>query len=160
MNSKKILFNVTKNISCLTYMRQHQQSLYSHYVDKNYVLPSILANALRYSSDSPLKCWNCNFMYKSDLFCSKCKVLQEPPENITYFDIIGIPKSYDVTVADIQKKYIELQKLLHPDKFSTKSEKEKEISEMLSSLVNKAYSTLSHPDSIFLKYLSLKTVKK
>lgn len=61
-------------------------------------------------------------MYKSDLFCSKCKVLQEPPENLTYFDIIGISRSYDVNITEIQKKYKELQKLLHPDKYSTKSE--------------------------------------
>lgn len=38
-----------------------------------------------------------------------------------------------------------MQKLLHPDKFSNKSEKEKQFSEILSSLVNKAYSTLLHP---------------
>ncbi|PBC29236.1 Iron-sulfur cluster co-chaperone protein HscB [Apis cerana cerana] len=72
-------------------------------------------NISKYSSDSPLKCWN------------------------------YIPKTYDVNVTEIQKKYKELQKLLHPDKFSNKSEKEKQFSEILSSLVNKAYSTLLHP---------------
>ena len=61
-------------------------------------------------------------MYKSDLFCAKCKALQEPPENLTYFDIMGIPKSYDLTVAEVQRKYKELQKLLHPDKFGNRTE--------------------------------------
>ncbi|KAG7201742.1 hypothetical protein KM043_004464 [Ampulex compressa] len=73
------------------------------------------------------------------------RILQEPPENLNYFDIIGINKSYDVTIKEIHDKYRELQKLLHPDKFSTKTEREKEISASLSSLVNKAYSTLMHP---------------
>lgn len=145
--------------------KQQQQNLHLYYVDKNYISPLILTNVSQYSSDSLSKCWNCNFVYKSDLFCSKCKVLQEPPENLTYFDIIGVPKSYDVNVTEIQKKYKELQKLLHPDKFGTKSEvrliiidiliclsqnifflqKEKQFSETLSSLVNNAYSTLIHP---------------
>ncbi|KOC66948.1 Iron-sulfur cluster co-chaperone protein HscB, mitochondrial [Habropoda laboriosa] len=58
---------------------------------------------------------------------------------------MAISKSYDVTFLDVQKKYKELQKQLHPDKFSNKSEKEKQLSETLSSLVNEAYSTLIHP---------------
>jgi len=61
-------------------------------------------------------------MCKSELFCAKCKVLQELPQNLTYFDIIGIKEDYDVTNEEIQKKYKELQKMLHPDKFGNKSE--------------------------------------
>nr|XP_012141878.1 PREDICTED: iron-sulfur cluster co-chaperone protein HscB, mitochondrial isoform X1 [Megachile rotundata] len=134
----------TNSVPSLRFVRQ-KRKLYCCYVNKDYFPVSILNNASRYSTASPSKCWNCDFMYKSELFCSKCKVLQEPPENLTYFDIMGIPKSYDVTVTEIQNKYKELQKLLHPDKFSTKSEKEKEISAYFSSLVNKAYTTLCHP---------------
>ena len=121
MYLRKSFLNFTKtyNVLCLNLM---QQNLYSYHVNKNYVPPPILTNISQYSSNSPSKCWNCNFVYKSDLFCSKCKVLQEPPENLTYFDIIGISRSYDVNITEIQKKYKELQKLLHPDKYSTKSE--------------------------------------
>ncbi|XP_017753067.1 PREDICTED: iron-sulfur cluster co-chaperone protein HscB, mitochondrial [Eufriesea mexicana] len=152
MYLRKTLSNFTKkyNVLYLNFIQQ-QQNIHSYYVDKNYIPSLILTNKSQYSnvsqrsSDSPLKCWNCNFVYKSDLFCSKCKVLQEPPENLTYFDIIGIAKSYDINISEIQKKYKELQKVLHPDKFSTKSEKEKQLSETLSTLVNEAYSTLLHP---------------
>ncbi|XP_006571447.1 iron-sulfur cluster co-chaperone protein HscB, mitochondrial [Apis mellifera] len=146
MYFRKNFFNLIKryNVLYLNFTQQ-QENLYLHYVDKNYISSLILTNISKYSSDSPLKCWNCNFTYKSDLFCSKCKVLQKPPENLTYFDIIDIPKTYDVNITEIQKKYKELQKLLHPDKFSNKSDKEKQFSEILSSLVNKAYSTLLHP---------------
>ncbi|XP_006615455.2 iron-sulfur cluster co-chaperone protein HscB [Apis dorsata] len=146
MYLRKNFFNLIKryNVLYLNFIQQ-QENLYSYYIDKNYISSLTLTNISKYSSDSPLKCWNCNFTYKSDLFCSKCKVLQKPPENLTYFDIIDIPKIYDVNVTEIQKKYKELQKLLHPDKFSNKSEKEKQFSEILSSLVNKAYSTLLHP---------------
>ncbi|XP_017788355.1 PREDICTED: iron-sulfur cluster co-chaperone protein HscB, mitochondrial [Habropoda laboriosa] len=145
MYLRRTLFNLTKKYAVLYLNCVQQQSLHSYYVDKNYVPSLIVIHALRYSSDSSLKCWNCNFTHKSDLFCSKCKVLQVPPENVTYFDIMAISKSYDVTFLDVQKKYKELQKQLHPDKFSNKSEKEKQLSETLSSLVNEAYSTLIHP---------------
>ncbi|XP_076751679.1 iron-sulfur cluster co-chaperone protein HscB-like protein, mitochondrial [Xylocopa sonorina] len=159
MYLRRVLFNLRKkyNISCLVLVQQ-QQYVYFHNVERNYNPSQILTNALQYSNDSALKCWNCNFMYKSDLFCSKCKVLQEPPENVTYFDLMGIPASYDVKVAEIQNKYKELQKQLHPDKFGAKSNKEKELSEILSSLVNKAYSTLSNPLKRGLYMLELNNI--
>ncbi|CAK9806241.1 Iron-sulfur cluster co-chaperone protein HscB [Anthophora quadrimaculata] len=145
MYLRRTLFNLAKKYNVLYFNCTQKQNLQSYYVDKTNIPSLIVTHALRYSSDSPLKCWNCNFMYKSDLFCAKCKVLQEPPENLTYFDIMGISKSYDVTFSEIQKKYKGLQKQLHPDKFSNKSEKEKQLSETLSSLVNEAYSTLINP---------------
>lgn len=64
---------------------------------------------------------------------------------MNYFDIMGIKKNYNVINEELHKKYRELQKMLHPDKFGNKSEKERQISENLSSLINKAYSTLMHP---------------
>lgn len=153
------IFNLAKkcNISYL-YLIKQQRNLHSHRVEKYYFPSLILTNVSQYSSDSPLKCWNCNFAYKSDLFCSKCKALQEPSENLTYFDIMGVPKSYDITITEIQRKYKELQKVLHPDKFSNKSEKEKQLSENLSSLVNKAYSTLLHPLKRGLYILKLNNI--
>ncbi|OXU28621.1 hypothetical protein TSAR_010926 [Trichomalopsis sarcophagae] len=101
-------------------------------------------NFLKFS-DCPSKCWQCDFPHKSELFCAKCKALQKLPKDLDYFDIIGVERTFDVVVEDIQKKYRQLQTLLHPDKFGQKSDKEKEISENLSSLVNKAYNTLLHP---------------
>ncbi|CAK9830857.1 Iron-sulfur cluster co-chaperone protein HscB [Anthophora retusa] len=145
MYLRRTLFNLAKKYNFLYFNCTQKQSLQSYYVDKAHVPSLIIIHAPQYSSDSPLKCWNCNFIYKSDLFCTKCKVLQEPPENITYFDIMGISKSYDVKFLEIQKKYRELQKQLHPDKFSNKSKKEKQLSDILSSLVNEAYSTLINP---------------
>ncbi|KAK9720210.1 HSCB C-terminal oligomerization domain [Popillia japonica] len=48
-----------------------------------------------------------------------------------------------------------MQSLLHPDKFSNKSDTEKEISAEYSSLVNKAYNTLQTPIKRALHLLSL-----
>lgn len=61
-------------------------------------------------------------MYKSELFCSKCKALQELPQNLNYFDIIGIKKDYNVVNEEIHEKYRNLQNMLHPDRFGNKSE--------------------------------------
>ncbi|XP_058808336.1 iron-sulfur cluster co-chaperone protein HscB [Phymastichus coffea] len=127
-------------------------------VSKSRVNPiSSSENILRYSSYPP-KCWQCDFPQKSDLFCSKCKALQKPPKDLNYFDIIGVKQDFDISVEDVQKKYRKLQTLLHPDRFGQKTEKEQDLSESLSSLVNKAYSTLMHPLDRGLYMLKLHNV--
>ncbi|KYN31730.1 Iron-sulfur cluster co-chaperone protein HscB, mitochondrial [Trachymyrmex septentrionalis] len=132
--------------------------LYSHHAPSRTTIHSTIPlRSLRFC-DSPPKCWNCDYVYKSELFCSKCKVLQELPRNLNYFDIIGIKRDYNVVNEEIHKKYRELQKMLHPDKFGNKSEKERQISEKLSSLINKVYSTLMHPLKRGLYMLELKGI--
>lgn len=102
---------------------EQQYKLYSqqHHTSKSISHPNFLGG-LRFCSDNPPKCWNCHYVYKSELFCSKCKTLQELPDNLSYFDIIGIKKDYDVTNEEIHTKYRELQNRLHPDRFGNKSE--------------------------------------
>ncbi|XP_015594522.1 iron-sulfur cluster co-chaperone protein HscB, mitochondrial [Cephus cinctus] len=132
---------------------------YQHFYTQCKVRHGMSANNLLhkqwYSSGDPSKCWNCKYPYRSELFCSKCKTLQELPKKLNYFEIMGLRQYYDVDNTELQKKYRQLQNLLHPDRYGNKSEKEKQISEDLSSLLNKAYSTLKHPLSRGLYLLQL-----
>lgn len=138
---------------------KQQRKLHSNCASsKGTVSPIFPAGVLRFCSDTLPKCWNCDYMYKSELFCSKCKVVQELPQNLNYFEIIGIKRNYNVSNEEIHRKYRELQKMLHPDKFGNRSEKERQISENLSSLINKAYSTLAHPLKRGLYMLQLKGI--
>ncbi|CAC5408821.1 hscB [Mytilus coruscus] len=58
---------------------------------------------------------------------------------------MSLDDNFDVDTTLLSQKYKELQKLLHPDKHTLKSEEEKRLFEEQSSLVNKAYSTLIKP---------------
>lgn len=75
-----------------------------------------------YSSETPNKCWQCDYPYKSELFCQKCKTLQKPPENLDYFEILGVKKNYDIESKELHKKYTQLQNILHPDRFGRRTE--------------------------------------
>jgi len=110
---------IRKSVVAVSPVKQ-KCKLYSHHAPSRTTIHSTIP--LRFCSDSPLKCWNCDYVYKSELFCSKCKVLQELPRNLNYFDIIGVKRDYNVVNEEIHKKYRELQKMLHPDKFGNKSE--------------------------------------
>uniref|UniRef100_A0A1B6G6W6 J domain-containing protein n=1 Tax=Cuerna arida TaxID=1464854 RepID=A0A1B6G6W6_9HEMI len=91
-------------------------------------------------------CWNCNASVNSkSIFCESCGVLQPVNRTADFFEIIGVNRSYMTDNASLRQKYRSLQTLLHPDKFSSKPKKEQELSEEFSSVVNKAYSTLSDP---------------
>ena len=59
-----------------------------------------------------------------------------PPRGIDYFAVFGLERTFDVDTGDLASTYKSLQRLLHPDKFTLKSDKEKELSDQWSALVN------------------------
>lgn len=78
---------------------------------------SILTH-LRYVS-----CWSCginNSNLLSNLFCPHCKALQKPDNSENYFRILGVKETYDLDEVELAKKYKDLQKYLHPDKFGNR----------------------------------------
>lgn len=105
-----------------------------------------------------LNCWNCKqpLDKTSGFFCMACKVIQPPEEGISFFKIMDCDYSFTLNTHKLQKRYLQLQRSLHPDNFSQKSVKEQEYSESHSALVNKAYQTLLKPLSRGLYMLELK----
>ncbi|KAM4576443.1 iron-sulfur cluster co-chaperone protein HscB [Odontesthes bonariensis] len=113
----------------------------------------------RSCSTSPVKlnCWNCKqFLDKTPaFFCSSCKVIQPPEEGTSFFKIMDCDYKFTLDTQKLQKRYLLLQRSLHPDNFSQKSVKERDFSESQSALVNKAYKTLLKPLSRGLYMLEL-----
>ncbi|GLH09739.1 Uncharacterized protein GBIM_14778 [Gryllus bimaculatus] len=103
-------------------------------------------------------CWKCGNGNNSVMFCKNCNALQKPNKNINYYDILGIDSTFDLDTNDLTKKYRKLQSILHPDKYASSSENERNISEEYSSVVNKAYSTLLPPLARGLYLLELQGV--
>ncbi|XP_008283614.1 iron-sulfur cluster co-chaperone protein HscB [Stegastes partitus] len=104
-----------------------------------------------------LNCWNCSQLFdkKPTFFCMSCKVVQPPEEGTSFFQIMDCDCTFTLDTQKLQKRYLQLQRSLHPDNFSQKSAKEQEYSESQSALVNKAYKTLLKPLSRGLYMLEL-----
>uniref|UniRef100_A0A8B9J9D5 Si:ch211-207k7.4 n=1 Tax=Astyanax mexicanus TaxID=7994 RepID=A0A8B9J9D5_ASTMX len=96
------------------------------------------------SSAEMRSCWSCGSPAQL-FFCSACKIIQPPNHGATYFQILNCDQTFAVDVPELQRRYLELQRSLHPDNFSLKSPTEQEYSEKQSALVNKAYRTLQKP---------------
>ena len=62
-----------------------------------------------------------------------------------FFELFELPVSYEVDLNQVQKKYMELQKLVHPDKFANASDAEKRLSMQQTSWINEAQTTLKDP---------------
>lgn len=106
-------------------------------------------------------CWNCKQLLDRtpSFFCMSCNVVQPPEEGASYFKIMNCDYTFTLDAQKLQKRYLQLQRSLHPDNFSQKSVKEQEYSESQSALVNKAYKTLLKPLSRGLYMLELEGVR-
>lgn len=93
-------------------------------------------------------CWKCGaFIDRSvDIHFCSCGVIQKPFTD-DYFQLLGIDMDFDLDATILAKSFRDLQRKLHPDKFSGKSNQEKELSQEQASLVNRAYNILRHPMS-------------
>ncbi|XP_026980202.1 iron-sulfur cluster co-chaperone protein HscB isoform X1 [Sagmatias obliquidens] len=109
-------------------------------------------------SNSP-RCWNCGGLggpLRGDrFFCPQCCALQPPDPTRDYFSLMDCNRSFRVDTAKLQHRYQQLQRLIHPDFFSQRSQTEKDFSEKHSTLVNDAYKTLLAPLSRGLYLLKL-----
>lgn len=121
-------------------------STFCFYNQRTFTLSQTNVNRRQYSTTSERTCWKCGNKVDNneELFFCKCGVVQDI-KGLTFFELMGIPESFDIDVTSLTQKYRDLQRQLHPDKYTLKSEREKQIAEEQSSCVNKAYFTLLKP---------------
>lgn len=89
-----------------------------------------------------VSCWSCRGPVKSGvLFCQTCKAVQ-PPGQISHFSRLGMSASFDLDKADLDRRFFDLQRQLHPDRFATRAEKERALSQSQSVTLNEAHEIL------------------
>lgn len=94
-------------------------------------------------------------------FCKKCAAIKHPNafHEVSHYRLLSVPERFSVDVKRVELSMKNLQKILHPDKFSSAGQmkREKEYSEEISARVNEAYGKLRDP-LLRAKYLfGLKT---
>ncbi|KAK8821826.1 hypothetical protein WA556_002271 [Blastocystis sp. ATCC 50177/Nand II] len=97
-------------------------------------------------------CWNCHhFTDCHDRFCPTCHKIQ-PVYSVeeggcNFFQLFGLPETYDIDPAKLEANFKNMQKVIHPDLFSSKSEEEKAVSTKVSTTINIAHNKLKNPIS-------------
>jgi len=77
---------------------------------------------------------------------------------VDYFQIFGLNREYNIKDNNLEGRYKEWQKKLHPDLVHSKSEKERAYAAEQSALVIDAYRTLTKPLSRALYLLKLERI--
>jgi len=93
----------------------------------------------------PRDCWRCGAEPREQLVCTRCGAVQPIRAELDYFTALGLPRRLAVDVADLERRYLEASRLLHPDRFQTASSREQELSLAASALINRARRTLRSP---------------
>ncbi len=95
------------------------------------------------ASPTAASCWSCHGPVVADaLFCGTCDAVQ-PPGTRDHFTRLGFEPGFDIDVATLEKRYFDLQRKLHPDRFATKTPRERAISQQQAISLNDAYETLA-----------------
>ncbi|MBI5083690.1 MAG: Fe-S protein assembly co-chaperone HscB [Acidobacteria bacterium] len=88
-------------------------------------------------------CWQCGTPDAGSLFCRYCNSLQAPTPD--YYVFLGLPRRLAVDPAILQKQFYAMSRMLHPDRYTRRSEQEKRYSLEASSILNDAYRVLRDP---------------
>ncbi|XP_007973454.1 iron-sulfur cluster co-chaperone protein HscB isoform X6 [Chlorocebus sabaeus] len=83
-------------------------------------------DAASQAGSNSLHCWNCGGPWgpgrEDRFFCPQCRALQAPDPTRDYFSLMDCNRSFRVDTAKLQHRYQQLQRLVHPDFFSQRSQ--------------------------------------
>ncbi|MFZ9594577.1 MAG: J domain-containing protein [Bdellovibrionia bacterium] len=80
--------------------------------------------------------------------CSHCGRPQPVLEGEDPFRVFGMPRKFALDFSELEIRFYQLSRLLHPDRFTNQSSDDQALSLARMSWINQAYSTLSHRASL------------
>lgn len=98
-------------------------------------------------SEPQLRCWRCKEPNPPAFFCPHCEAVQSLPSDSNYSKLLGFDGRPAIEQGALQKRYYELSRQLHPDRFQTASPAEQRASLQATALLNAAFTTLKNVES-------------
>jgi molecular chaperone HscB len=94
------------------------------------------------------ECWNCGKHPPSQkaarsLFCQFCNSLQAPSPD--YYRFFGLPKALAIDGENLQRTFYQMSRLLHPDRYGRRPERERSYSLEATAILNDGYRVLKDP---------------
>lgn len=92
-------------------------------------------------------CWSCEKNAGDDLLCAGCGAVQPPNPEADHFEVFGLLRKYDIDLVELEQRYKEMTKILHPDRYAKADPRARRASLERSVQLNQAWRTLSSPVS-------------
>jgi molecular chaperone HscB len=85
-------------------------------------------------------CWSC----KADapngtVFCGSCRKIQPVGRGEDYFSLLGLPREFEIEIPDLERRFRERSRVLHPDRFARAEARERRLSLERATRLNDAY---------------------
>jgi molecular chaperone HscB len=104
-------------------------------------------------------CWSCQKAAGEGVLCAACNAVQPPDPRADFFQVLGVPRTFAVKVADLERRYKETTKVLHPDRYARADARARRASLERSVQLNEAWRTLKDPERRAEYLLSLAGVE-
>src|SRR5262249_61209211 len=108
-----------------------------------------------WSAGERVSCWQCSAEHAPEFFCPLCGAIQPLPEQVDYFRVLGMPRRLLLSREELQQRYYELHRRLHPDLYQTGPQPARVASLRNTAAVNRACTTLRDPVDRGLYWLVL-----
>jgi molecular chaperone HscB len=103
-------------------------------------------------------CWSCQKAAGIEAHCGACGAILPPDRSRDYFQVLGVKHAYALDLADLEQRYKNLTKTLHPDRYAKAAPEARRASLERSVQLNEAWRTLSDPIRRAEYLLSLKGI--
>jgi molecular chaperone HscB len=90
-----------------------------------------------------LTCWSCKAdVAAGNVFCPTCSKIQPVGRNEDHFSVLGLDREYALDPAGLDRRFRDLSRLLHPDRFARAEPRERRLSLERATRLNDAYRSL------------------
>ncbi len=91
-----------------------------------------------------MTCWSCKVegVPEGTVFCPSCRKLQPVGRNEDHFSLLGLPREFALELAELERRFRDLSRQLHPDRFARAEPRERRLSLERATRLNDAYRAL------------------
>jgi len=88
-------------------------------------------------------CWSCKaFVAEGAVFCPACRKIRPVGRNEDPFSLLGLERVYALDRGELDRRFRELSRQLHPDRFARAEPRERRLSLERATRLNDAYRSL------------------
>ncbi|HEY6005157.1 MAG TPA: Fe-S protein assembly co-chaperone HscB [Anaeromyxobacter sp.] len=90
-----------------------------------------------------MTCWSCKAeVAMGNVFCPACRKIQPVGRGEDYFSLLGLERDYALDAGDLDRRFRDLSRQLHPDRFARAEPRERRLSLERATRLNDAHRSL------------------
>ncbi len=90
-----------------------------------------------------MTCWSCEAdLPGGTVFCPSCRKIQPVGRGEDYFSLLGLAREFALDASELERRFRERSRLLHPDRFARAAPRERRLSLERTTRLNDAYRCL------------------